>query len=122
MTAGTGSLRLCALFGISLASAFGQTAQITGTITDATAAAVANTIVTATNVQTGVSRSSTTNEAGNYLITSLFPGQYQVSASAQGFKQMRRPALTLAVEQIARLDFRMEVGETKESITVEATA
>lgn len=121
MTSGSSTLKLLALLG-SAVGAWGQTAQITGTVTDATAAVVANTIVTATNTETGVSRSSTTNEAGNYLITTLFPGQYQVFATAPGFKQMRRPAMTLAVEQVARLDFRMEVGETKESITVESTA
>ena len=45
-----------------------------------------------------------------------------MTASAPGFKQMRRESLTLAVEQVARLDFQMEVGETKESVTVESTA
>src|SRR5215212_209913 len=117
MTIRSSPCKMYGLLVLIVLSAWGQTAQITGTVTDATAASVANAVVTATNIQTGVSRSSTSNEAGNYLITSLFPGQYVVSASAQGFKQIRRPAVTLVVEQIARLDFHMEVGETKESIT-----
>lgn len=115
-------LRWLACFGIFAVSAWSQTAQVTGTVTDASGAAVPNTQIIATNTETGVSRSSVTNDAGNYLITTLFPGPYQVTASSAGFKQMRREALTLAVEQVARLDFRMEVGETKESITVESTA
>lgn len=112
-------LLLLPAFGLA---AFGQNAQMTGTITDQTGAAIPGAIITATNTGTGVSRSSTTNEAGNYLITTLFPGRYNVTASAAGFKLMRREALTLVVEQVARVDFRMEVGETRESVTVESTA
>ena len=122
MTRSTAILRLFALLGVIAASAWSQTAQITGTVTDASGAAVPNTQITATNTETGVSRSSVTNEAGNYLITSLFPGKYDVSASSAGFKRMKREALTLAVEQVATLDFRIENGETKERVTVEATA
>lgn len=122
MTKEFATLRFLTLFCVCIVSAYSQAAQMTGTVTDATGAAVPNAQVTALNVETGVSRSSVTNEAGNYLITTLFPGQYRVTASASGFKQMKRDALTLAVEQVARLDFRMEVGETRESITVESTA
>ena len=60
------SLRLSCRVGWS------QTAQITGTVTDATGAAVPNAQIIATNTETGVSRSSVTNEAGNYLITRCF--------------------------------------------------
>lgn len=116
------TLRLSTLLAFAAAAAFAQNAQMTGTITDSTGAAIPSAQVTATNTETGVSRSSVTNEAGNYLITTLFPGPYRVTASAPGFKQMRRESLTLAVEQVARIDFRMEVGETRESITVESAA
>jgi hypothetical protein len=110
------------LFVILAVSAFAQNAQLTGTVTDPTGAAVPRAEITATNVESGVSRSSVSNEAGNYLITTLFPGSYVVTVSAAGFKQTRRDSLTLAVEQVARLDFRMEIGETRETVTVEATA
>ncbi len=121
-SAALSSLRLLAMMSIFLIGAIAQTAQVTGTITDASGAAMPNAQVTATNTATGVARSSVTNEAGNYLVTSLFPGPYQIVVTSAGFKQMRREALALAVEQVARLDFRMEVGETKDSIQVEATA
>ncbi|MEJ7608760.1 MAG: carboxypeptidase-like regulatory domain-containing protein, partial [Bryobacteraceae bacterium] len=121
MRTSTPVARLFILFSLA-SSVWSQTAQVTGTVTDASNAAMPNAQVTATNTATGVTRSSVTNEAGNYLITSLFPGPYQLVAAAPGFKQMRRDALALAVEQVARIDFRMEVGETKESIQVEATA
>lgn len=113
--------RGCALLALFATSAFSQTAQLTGTVTDSSGAAMPAAKVTATNIQTGVARSTTANEAGNYLVTALLPGQYTVTATAPGFKQMKREPLTLAVDQVARLDFSMEVGETRESVTVEAT-
>lgn len=114
-------LRLTIAFGCLTLTAFSQTAQMTGTVIDPTGAAMPAATVTATNTDTGVSRLATTNEAGNYLITTLFPGPYMVTATAAGFKQVRREGVTLAVEQVARLDFQMEIGETRETVRVEAT-
>jgi hypothetical protein len=113
------SFVLLCVFG---AGAFGQTAQITGTITDQSGAVVPGAKVVATNINTGVARDSVANEAGNYLITALLPGQYRVTAQAGGFKQMEREQITLAVDQIGRIDFSMEVGAVQESVKVEASA
>jgi hypothetical protein len=104
------------------ASALGQTAQVTGTVTDPTGSVVPNAKVVATNLETGVARDGITNESGNYLITALFPGRYRVTAEAAGFKQVRREPITLAIDQIGRIDFTMEVGEVRESVTVEASS
>src|SRR5206468_3102511 len=100
------ALRLLFGMGLLAGCAWSQTAQITGTLTDASGAIVPNAQVMATNTETGVSRSSVTNESGNYLITALFPGPYRVTATSAGFKQMKREGITLAVEQVARIDFR----------------
>lgn len=112
----------CFALALFATSAYSQTAQVTGTITDSTGATVPHAQVVATNTETGVARASVTNEAGNYLITALFPGPYRVTAAAPGFKQMKREGMQLAVEQVARIDFSMEVGETRDSVTVEANA
>jgi hypothetical protein len=104
-----------------LTVAFGQTAQITGRIADQSGAVVPGAKVVATNINTGVVRDSVTNDAGNYLITALFPGPYRVTAEASGFKQVRREQITLATDQIGRIDFTMEVGTVQESVTVEAS-
>ena len=103
-------------------AAFSQTAQLTGTVTDQSAAIVVGTKVTASNVDTGVARSSIANQSGNYLITALLPGNYRVTAEAPGFKQVLREAIRLEVDQAARLDFSLEVGETRETVSVEAAA
>ena len=65
---------------------------------------------------------SVTNDAGNYLISALLPGRYRVIAEAPGFKQMKREPVILAVDQVGTIDFTMEVGETRESVSVEASA
>ncbi len=115
-------IRLFALFGIFAICAFSQTAQVTGTVVDPTGAVVVGAKVVATNIDTGVARDTVTNGAGNYLITALLPGAYRVSSEATGFKQIKREPITLAVDQVARIDFKMEVGESSQSVTVESSA
>lgn len=96
-----------------------QTAQVTGTVSDPTGSVVLQAKVVVTNLDTGVSRESTTNERGNYIVTSLLPGRYQVTAEAPGFKPMRRGPVTLAIDQVARVDFAMEVGGVVETVSVQ---
>src|SRR5215471_3442957 len=102
--------------------AWAQTAQMTGTIFDQSGASVPNTVVTATNVDTGVARSGVTNSTGNYLVTALLPGNYRVTAQAPGFKQMSREPIVLEVDQIARIDFNLTVGQNQETIEVKESA
>jgi len=104
------------------ACAFGQTAQLTGTVTDASGSIVPGAKVVATNIETGVARDSTTNEAGNYLITALLPGRYRITADASGFKQTQREPVVLAVDEVGKINFTMQVGEAKETVTVSASA
>ena len=96
-----------------------QTAQVTGTVTDATGSVVIQAKVVVTNIDTGVGRESLANERGNYIVTALLPGRYQVAAEALGFKQIKRGPVSLAIDQVARVDFTMEVGGVVESISVE---
>jgi hypothetical protein len=114
--------RMLTLVVLIAASAFSQTAQITGTVTDPTGAVVPGAKVVATNVNTGVARDSITNDSGNYLVTALLPGMYTVTAEAAGFKQVKRDQINLAVDQVGRIDFTMEVGALQETVTVQASA
>ncbi|MBL8216645.1 MAG: TonB-dependent receptor [Bryobacterales bacterium] len=111
----------CVLFCI-LPAAWSQTAQVTGTVSDPTGAVVSNARVLVTNTETGVSRESVTNESGNYLVTALLPGRYEASAEAPGFRQVKRGPITLAIDQVARVDFRMEVGGVVETVNVQGSA
>ncbi len=117
--------RMFILFALSCAFAtnvFSQTAQVTGTVVDSTGSFMAGARVVATNLDTSVAREAVTNASGNYLITALLPGRYRVTSEAMGFKQTRRESVSLAVDQIGRIDFAMEVGDTRQSVTVESSA
>ncbi|HXB67265.1 MAG TPA: carboxypeptidase-like regulatory domain-containing protein [Candidatus Acidoferrales bacterium] len=116
------ALHLFALLGIFVISAFSQTAQLTGTVTDQSASVVPGTRVTATNTDTGVARSTVSNDRGNYLITALLPGTYRITTVAAGFKQVAEGPIILEVDQVARLDFSLQVGEARETVEVQATA
>jgi len=110
---------LTAILTLSAAApAFGQTAQMTGLITDSSKAAMANVKVSVTNELTGVSRATASNEHGNYTVPLLPPGKYQVLVQTQGFRSISREGVTLEVDQVARIDFSMEVGSVTESINV----
>ncbi len=122
MKKATCPLAACAALLFFSVVAFAQTAQLTGTVTDASGAVVPNAKVTATETATGVARSSTTNASGNYLITALLPGNYQVIAEAAGFRKTVEGPEAFVVDQVARLDFAMQVGEAKDTVTVSASA
>lgn len=91
---------------------------ITGTVTDASGAVIPGVEVTATNVETGIKTTATSNHVGLYSILNLPVGRYAVSFNKQGFKMLERPAITLAVAQVAQLDVKLEVGATSETVTV----
>jgi hypothetical protein len=112
---------IVAMLGFATA-AFAQTAQLTGTVTDKSGAVVPDAKITATNVATGVARSATTNASGNYLITALLPGNYQITTGASGFKQVAQGPVAFAVDQVARIDFVLDIGEVRETVEVSATA
>jgi outer membrane receptor protein involved in Fe transport len=94
--------------------------QITGAITDKSGASVAGAKVTATNVDTQVSRDTMTNESGAYNISLLQPGKYVVTISKDGFKGLKQENLTLEVNAVVRLDLQLELGAVTESVTVSA--
>ncbi len=76
--------------------------------------------VTAINTATNVSRSTVTNDAGIYSFPSLNPGPYQVKVSAPGFETAVRTNIDLQVQQTARIDFTLAVGQATQTIEVSA--
>jgi Carboxypeptidase regulatory-like domain/TonB-dependent Receptor Plug Domain len=104
--------------------AFAQqtTATLLGTITDASGATVPGVIVQASNLATNVMRETSTDASGAYSIPNLAPGNYKVTAAKSGFQSARVENVTLQVEQVARLDLRLEVGNVTETVDVSATS
>nr|MCU0246468.1 carboxypeptidase-like regulatory domain-containing protein [Bryobacter sp.] len=100
--------------------AWGQSARITGIVTDSSDALMQGVEITVTNTATGVSRRVVSNEQGNYSAPFLQPGPYRITAQASGFKPLSRDGITLVVDQVARIDIRMEVGQVSETVEVKA--
>jgi hypothetical protein len=102
--------------------AFCQTfAAVTGEVTDTTGAVMPNVTVTATNTGTNVARSTTTNGAGLYNFPDLVPAVYQIKVTAEGF-QTTVSTVELQVQQTARVDLVLSVGQASQTVEVSAAA
>jgi outer membrane receptor protein involved in Fe transport len=89
------------------------TATIEGIVTDPQAAVVPGAKVTVRNTATGLTREITTDESGLYRITALPPGDYQISASGQGFAENKYGTVKLMVGQKLNLDLALRVNVTE---------
>ena len=101
------------------ASAQTITGSVTGTVADPSGAVIPNAKVTAANTGTNVQFTATTNQSGVYNILFLPVGDYTVSVENKGFKRSVVGPFKLEVNQIARLDVSLQVGDT--GVTVEVT-
>jgi len=111
-------LLIVSLLFICAPAAFSQTAQVTGRVSDPNESVVQGARVTTTNLGTGLKRETVTNDDGYYAIPLLPPGSYQVTVQKDGFKPISRTGLTLQVEQVARLDFTLEIGAASETVQI----
>ncbi|MGI8988916.1 MAG: carboxypeptidase regulatory-like domain-containing protein [Bryobacteraceae bacterium] len=101
----------------------GQTqGEITGEVTDASGGIVAGARVSLTSIETNSVRESVTNAAGVYRFPSLTPAQYSVKVEARGFRPVVRTGIELQVQQVARIDFALQLGSVSEAIEVTAAA
>jgi hypothetical protein len=112
---------LSALLAIS-ASAQTITGAFTGTLSDQSGAVVPNAKVTATNVGTNVTYTAQSNDAGVYNLLFLPVGSYNLAAEVTGFKKATAGPFGLQVNQTARIDFKLEVGDTTQSVEISAAA
>ncbi len=122
--AATVVLVFCCVFGPLAGLAFSQvgSAEIVGTVIDATGAAIPNAQITIKNIATGITRIAQSGTAGDYSFTVLPVGTYSLSIAASGFKVFRAADVTLAAGDHARVDAQMEVGTETQSVTVEASS
>ena len=109
--------------GVALGIVSAQTGgQITGEVKDQSGASVPDASVTVTNNATNVARTITTNSEGLYSFPALTPGMYQVKVVAQGFQAAVASDVQLQVQQTARMDFTLTVGQASQTIEVAANA
>jgi hypothetical protein len=95
-----------------------DTASLTGTVQDGTGAVIAGAQVALKNTANGMTRELKTNSSGEYVAAGLPPGQYDISASAGGFRKFQATGVVLRVAQNARIDVTLQVGNIHDEITV----
>ena len=115
---------LAALVGLVPQAAFAQanSSSVIGTVTDESGAAVPGATVTVTNNGTQAVRTVETNERGDYSVTALDIGIYEVSAQLEGFRRAVATDVRLEVDLVRRQNMTLEVGVVTEQVTVQADA
>jgi hypothetical protein len=99
-----------------------ENAQLEGTVTDPSNAAVSGAKITITNQSTGLSIHATTNQSGVYSATELPPGTYKITVEASGFKSFADSGVTLNAGITARVDAKMQLGQAREIVEVTGEA
>ncbi len=103
--------------------AFSQVAsRISGTVRDASQAAIPGVTVTAKETNRGTTLTTFTNDVGRYSFPNLPVGEYTIAAELPGFKRATTQKITLDVNQSVEMDITMEVGEVTEHVQVTSTA
>jgi hypothetical protein len=100
----------------------GVTASISGTVTDASGAAVVGAAVTATNVDTGIAETQKTNGQGYYSFQSLPLGKYMIEVQQKGFKVYQKTGVVLDVNDALVIDVPLQVGQSTEKVVVQSDA
>ncbi len=96
------------------------TAAITGTILDTGGAGIVDAKVSVRDIERDTTYTARSDSAGVFNLPRLPPGIYELTAGAPGFQTAVQPALTLVLNQTARIDFRLKLGKVTEAIEVTA--
>ena len=98
------------------------TATVAGTVTDPSGAAVVGATVTAKSVERGITYTGVSNDSGIYRIAQLPVGSYDLRIEKTGFQTAVYPTFTLSLNQIARFDVELKVGQVSQTIEVTGAA
>ncbi len=111
-------MRQLILATLFVCSVFGQNAQISGFIKDSSNAAITAAKLKVINQDTATERTTTPDGSGLYVVPALPPGRYRMTVSADGFETQSRGDITVETAQNIRIDFTMNIGISKEVVTV----
>ena len=107
------------LCSVSFMFAQSTNSQISGIVRDSSGGSIPASQVTVTNLDTGADRTIETNEPGYFTAALLQPGNYQVKCEKPGFQRFTRSGITLTLNQVARVDITMQVGDVSQSVVVQ---
>jgi Carboxypeptidase regulatory-like domain len=97
------------------------TATLVGTVRDSSGAIVVDAALEVRNTDTGDIRKAVAESKGEFTVPNLAPGPYEVTVSKPGFRAVHETNIVLQLDQVARLEFRLEVGAVTQSVEVTAT-
>src|SRR5205809_4922232 len=113
----------CVVFVVTCGSVWGQaTAQISGTARDQSGAVLPGVEVTATQTDTGIGRSTVTNETGSYVMSNLTLGPYRLEAALPGFRTFVQSGIVLQVNSNPVINVVLQIGQVTEQCEVQANA
>src|SRR5580704_8720123 len=98
------------------------TGNIRGTVTDPSGAVIQGSAVTARQAETGLSRTTTTDRNGSYVLLELPLGLYRLQVTAKGFQEYVQDGITLNVNETASVSPHLAVGSEKQQVLVSADA
>jgi Carboxypeptidase regulatory-like domain len=96
--------------------------RISGTVTDSSGAAIGQTTVTLTNLDTNSKNQISTDSSGNYAFPNISPGRYKIQAEKSGFKNFIREPIIVEIESGLKIDIALPVGAATETIEVTGQA
>jgi hypothetical protein len=96
--------------------------SIVGVVQDASGSSIPAATVTIVNKETNLTRETVSNENGEYTLTNVLPGTYDIKVSLQGFREFVRANVPVTPGQISRVVAKLEIGALAETVTVESSA
>src|SRR5207253_7669164 len=109
------------VFVLTSASVWAQsTAEISGSIKDASGAVLPGAEVTVTQTETGIARNTVSNETGAYVLPNLPLGPYKLEASLPGFRTFVQTGIVLQVNSNPVVNITLQVGQRSEQVEVQA--
>lgn len=114
-------MKVAVLALLAACCALGQPrAQFSGFVRDTSSAVVQQAAISVLNLDTGIRRSTVSNQEGFYAVSSLTPGQYKITVRKPGFATVAQTGIGLHSMDVGRLDFTLEVGSLRDEITVDS--
>jgi carboxypeptidase family protein len=115
-------LSFCCLFILTASTSYPQAAgSVAGLVTDASGGSVAGATITLTDKATNTPRTTTSNEAGRYLLANVPPGSYEIVANKAGFRVSKVSEISVVVGTPLIIDFKLELGSLAETVEVSTT-
>src|SRR5271163_2130516 len=100
----------------------GPTAGINGLVTDASGAAVPSANIVAKDLERGTTWPTETNSQGFYNLPRLPIGNYEIRVEAKGFQSAVQRSVTLVIDQVAKIDIQLQVGQVSQTLEVSSAA